>query len=108
MRRWNEFGSPVGGESDFPVAVVDEPVMVAAEGDGVVQIGRAAIDPRLDVMHVRPPWRPITTRERAAAVAGEDGLAGGSGVGTAAAADVDRRPGTVEHDRQDPRRAGEP
>src|SRR5215813_9400398 len=70
----DEFGSAVGSELDFPVAVVDEPVVVAAQGDGVVQIRFAAVDPRDDVVHVRPSWWPITSGEGAAAVAGEDGL----------------------------------
>src|SRR5262249_41966619 len=35
--RWrDEFGSSVGSESDLPVAVVDQPVVVPAEGNGVV------------------------------------------------------------------------
>src|SRR5215813_2194894 len=86
--RWYEFGSSVGGELDFPVAVVDQPMMVPAQGDGVVQIGWAAVDPRHDVMYIRPAWRPIASGEGAAAVAGQDGLACGAGVGAAAAADV--------------------
>jgi len=39
--RGNEFGNPVGSESDLPVAVVDLPVMEPAQQDGVVQAGRA-------------------------------------------------------------------
>jgi hypothetical protein len=49
---WDEFGSPVGSESDCPLAVVDESVVVSAERDGVVQIGVAAVDPGHDVVDV--------------------------------------------------------
>jgi hypothetical protein len=44
-RRWDEFGSSVVSEADFPVAVVDFAVVPAAEQDGVVEVGLAAVLP---------------------------------------------------------------
>jgi hypothetical protein len=39
---WEEFGPAIGGHTDFPHAVVDEPVVVAAQENAVVQAGLAA------------------------------------------------------------------
>src|SRR5262249_25163600 len=102
---WDEFGSSIRSEPNLPVAVVNQPMMVPAQGDGVVQIRRAAVYPGDDVVNVRPPWWSVAAGERAAAIASQHGLSGGAGVGATAAADINRCPGAIQHDRQDPRAA---
>ena len=49
---WDEVGLVVGSDSYGPVAVVSQLVVVAAEGDGVVLVGGAAVLPGLDVVDV--------------------------------------------------------
>ena len=98
---WDEFGSPVGAESDGPFVLVDESVVVSAEGDAVVAVGPAAVAPEHDVVDVAPAAWSITAGEGAAAVAEEDGCACGAGERSPGAAEVDWDTLAVEDDGED-------
>ena len=78
---WQEFGFLVCSESHGPACtfVVDEAVVVSAEGDGVVAVGGSAVLPGDDVVNLGPPWRFVAAGERTAAVAEQHGVAGGAG-----------------------------
>jgi hypothetical protein len=67
----DDLGEPVGGDPDLPLAVVDEPVVAAAEQGPVVQVGLPADRPGGDV--VGPGGRPVAAGEHAAAVAVRQG-----------------------------------
>lgn len=57
--------------------VVDSSVVEAAQGDGLVQIGFAAVLPGLLVMQLRPGVGPLVSRCRAGVVGGgQDGALG--------------------------------
>jgi hypothetical protein len=94
---WDEVGVPVGGDlSDLPGAVVDHPVVVAAQQYTVVQAGRAAVCPVGDVVAVAPAGWPVAAGEGAAAVAQDQGAAEGSGEQAALLADVEDLAGAAE------------
>jgi hypothetical protein len=57
-----EFGSPLGDPGDLPVwvafdlpsFVVDQPVVEAAEGDQVVQVGWSTVCPVFEMVDLEP------------------------------------------------------
>ena len=104
---WDEFGVSVGSESHGPVGGVDEPVVVAAEGDAVVAVGVAAVAPEHDVVDVGPAGWSFAAGEGAATVPEEDRGAGGAGERAAGAADVDGDARAVEEGGDDGGVAGE-
>src|ERR687889_2653412 len=71
---WGEHRPPVH-DRDVPGGVVDDVVVVIAEEHQVVQGGRSAVGPVLDVMGVGPPRRSPAAGEGASSVAGDQGPA---------------------------------
>ena len=71
--RWNQPWVAVVAHDDFPLAGMDLCVARRAEQATVVEIGCAAIDPVLDMVHVRPRGR--RSAFDAAFVADRDSLA---------------------------------
>jgi hypothetical protein len=63
------------------LVVVDAVVVAAAEQDGVVEVGRAAVRPVDDVVGLAPAGWGGAAGPAAVAVAGGDGGAGGGGEG---------------------------
>ena len=104
--RRDELRSTVGADPDPPDLSVDHSMVVAAQSDAVVSIGRAAASPKDDVVDVAPAWRPITAREGTSSVPEENAHAGGAGVGPATPANIDRHARPIENDRQNPSVAG--
>jgi hypothetical protein len=47
---WDKLGSSVCAESDFPFAVVEEPVVPATDQHRVVEVGRPVLQPGDDVV----------------------------------------------------------
>ena len=74
-----EFGDSVGAELNEPVTMVDDPVMKAANQDGVFEAGEAAGCPVGDVVSFGPSWSAVAAGERASCVAGDEGSAEGAG-----------------------------
>ena len=105
---WDELGSAVLAEPDCPAVAVDQSMVMSAEGDAVVAVGVAAVEPWDNVVNIAPTWWAVTAWKGAAAVADQDCRPGGTGEQAAGATDIDRDPGTVEDDRQDPAVAGQP
>src|SRR5215510_2770921 len=96
--RWMETRSAVRGQLDYPVALVNSRMVIAAEEHAVSQIGRTAVDPVPNVVAVAPRHRPIAARERAAvAVTQTERPALGGGEGTGRPAEVERLTVATEH-----------
>jgi hypothetical protein len=95
-------GGALGGSvsSDLPGAGVDEPGVVAAEQDQVVQRGVAAADRVLEVMGVAHHRGPGAAREPAVGVAGDQGLPDGGDDQALRPADVENLGGGA-HDGGD-------
>lgn len=110
VRRRNEVVSLVGTEANLPAGgrVVDQPVMGAAEENRVVQICQAAVDPREDMVCIRPSWRAIAARKGASAISNVKGAAQGSADESPAAAEVEDLAAAPENDREELRVAGVP
>ena len=71
--RWEELGSAVVGvDPDLPGGVVDDPVVLPAEQDEVLELGLAAVCPVGDVVGVAHDRGPGAARERAVLVAADD------------------------------------
>ncbi len=71
---WDPFGQAVD-EADGPAAFGVLPVMEAAQQRGVVEVGGAAVGPRVNVVGFAPLGWPVAGGEGAAAVAGGEGEA---------------------------------
>jgi hypothetical protein len=84
-----------------------ESVMMPAQRDAVVSVGRPTVLPRHDVMNVCPSRRPIAAGEGASAVPQDNGGSRLAGVWAATATEVDRHAGPIQHRRQDASRACE-
>lgn len=66
--RSDEHDVAAGSAGDGPSAFVNQPVVVVAEGDQIVEVGGAAMRPVHKVVNVDPSG-PITTGEAAAVIA---------------------------------------
>src|SRR3954452_16255914 len=87
---WPEFGfSVVGIDADFPRGMVDDPVVVSAEQDEVVEAGLAAGYPVADVVGVTHHRWPVAAGERTVSVADDQGGPDPSGDGSSGAAHVE-------------------
>src|SRR5713101_7159080 len=64
---WNE-SELMAHFDDLPPALVNEAVVVIAEGKEVGQVARPALSPELDVMGSRPVDRPVAAWPAAAAI----------------------------------------
>jgi hypothetical protein len=62
-------------DDDRPVVSVDEGVVASTQQHPVVDLGRAALVPRLTVVDIAPGRWPVTPGEHAAAVLERDGSA---------------------------------
>src|SRR5215203_4723016 len=75
---WGGGRPPVRASDQPPAALMDRPMMGPAHQDQVVQIGRAAIQPMLEMVGLAPGQRAVTAGEDTAAVAhGQGGPLGG-------------------------------
>ena len=92
----------------MPVAVLDQPVVVAAEQHPVGQGGGSAGRPWPDVVGFAPARRPVAAGEGAAAVAQDERPAQRSGEQPPGPADVEDLAAAAEHRRDDGGVAGEP
>src|SRR5437867_6844034 len=67
---------PIGGDEldrladhdRLPAALMDQAMVVVAEGDHLVDVGPTAVFPEFDVMRLGPARRPIASRPRAGLV----------------------------------------
>ena len=68
----------IGVAGDAEAALVKGAVMFVAQRDQIVHVGRAAVRPVDDVVHIEPTTI-VTARDAAAAVAVDDGASGAFG-----------------------------
>ena len=71
--RWDELGHTVAAESDVPLGVMNDPVMSGAQEHAFVDVGVAAIGPRIDVVGFAPPGRSVASGECTATIAVGEG-----------------------------------
>jgi hypothetical protein len=70
---WGGGAAPVGAAGQLPAALLDLPVVGSAQQGEVGQVGRAAVEPVLQVVGFAPGQGPVTGREPTAAVADGQG-----------------------------------
>jgi hypothetical protein len=76
--RWSGAEPPIGAADQAPATLMDGPMVGPAQQGQVREVGRATIDPVLQMMRVTPGQGPLTAREDTAAVAdGQGGPLGG-------------------------------
>jgi hypothetical protein len=62
-------------EKDFPVPVVEQHVMVGAEQDGMIDVGKSLVEPAFDVVSFGLGWWLVAAGPAASAVADGEGAA---------------------------------
>src|ERR1700712_1792452 len=100
-------GSPSGAESDLPVAVVDQGVVLSAQHAAVVQVGGSAVAPVCDVVELGPFAGQVAAGEYTADVAEQQRFAAGGGEGSHGSADVQNFGGSGEDGGDDGGVAGQ-
>ena len=108
LSAWVEAVVAVGQSLEAPSWFVGPMVVVAAEEDGVREVGPAAGVPWVEVVGLAPGAGDVAALAAAGAVADEEGLAFGRCVEAAGAAEVEGEAVAAEDDGEDLRGARQP
>ena len=109
LGRWEELGSAVVGvDPDLPGGVVDDPVVLAAEEDEVVELGLAAVGPVGDVVGVAHRGGSGAAGEGAVLVAADDCPPERRRAAAVQAADDEELTAAAQRSRDPVRVAGQP
>jgi hypothetical protein len=91
--RWGGGEPPIGAAGQLPAALMDRPVVLAAQRGQVGQVGGAALLPGHQVVALAPGQGPGTVREDTATVAHRQGAALGGGDDPAGPSHIQRLAG---------------